>query len=151
MQTENIVLLENSGTNTGIGELIVYNINNIFTNKKLYTEFCFAPQQMFWNYFGYNEWLKLINMILCTVTKKQPVGARGTYTKIELDILNKRIIEPDEKIIGAENIFNYNNQYVHGKIEIINNITSENGFIALDARFTLYDNLGNAQFKILRM
>ncbi len=135
---------------TNMGVVVVYDVYNNFTDQKTYTEFCFAPKQMFWNYFNYNEWLNLINSILCIVLKTPPTGSRGTFTEINLSILNKRIVEPGDKLIGAENIFNSRNQYIHGTVKVMNLTISESGFVTLDVELKLYDELGSARFKIMR-
>lgn len=132
------------------GSLAIYNIYYSFSGQKVCTEFCFVPKQILWGQFDYNEWLKLINNILCIILKTPPTGSQGTYTKVELNILNKRFVEPGEKLIGAENIFNYRNQYIHGQVKIINSTTSETGFVALDVEFKLYNELGSARFKIMQ-
>ncbi|MDQ5928926.1 MAG: hypothetical protein QG594_704 [Bacteroidota bacterium] len=135
---------------TGTGALAVYDIYDTFSNKKKFTEFCFAPKPLHYEHFNYNVWLNLINSILCIVLKTKPTGSQGTYTNIDINILNKRVVEPGDRLTGAENIFNSRNQYVHGTVKVINSISSENGFVALDVEFKLLGDLGNARFKILR-
>jgi len=138
----------------GNGFLVIYEIKDTFSQKKKYTEFCFAPKRIYWDHINHNTWLNLMNSIISTLLKDQ-LGKRnnwcaeGARTEIEMNFLTRRIRTPGNLLIDAENIFNNDNRYAHGKVEIINNISSNyGGFINLDVRFNLYKDLGKASFKI---
>lgn len=138
----------------GNGFLVIYKIRDNFSKNIKYIEFCFAPKLIYWDHVKHNTWLNLMNSIISTLLKDQ-LGKRnnwcaeGARTEIEMNLLTRRIREPGNLLLDAENIFNNKNRYVHGKVEIINNISSNyGGFINLDVRFILYKDLGKASFKI---
>jgi hypothetical protein len=136
--------------NMDFGSLLIYDIYDGFLKTKQQTEFCFTPRDLYYNHFGYNLWLNLVNCILGPILGKPAQGAQGTYTDISLSMLNKRIVQPGDTIISPESIFNARCRYIHGTVTVGNKIDSEHGFVALDAKITFTDDLGSIRFTIGR-
>jgi hypothetical protein len=130
--------------------IAIYSIHDDFTKEEIGVEFCLAPQPTYYDFIDHLFFLKVVNEILLVWLKRSVKATEGTSTIVGLNILNKRIVEPTNRLPNSDKIFSEHHPYLHGKFEkVFMTINEKDEYVNLSTRFSFGD-IGKITYEIRR-